>query len=81
VGRKTKMQSMPPTKRIRLTDWLPLTLVDIEALLGIVINIRLHPVSNIAVINIHLHPVSNITDNLSKAWVKNCLSFLMCPKE
>jgi hypothetical protein len=29
---------MPPTKRATITDWLPPTLADIRALLGIIIN-------------------------------------------
>jgi hypothetical protein len=55
-GNKRKMQNMPPTKRARITDWSPPTLADIKALLGVVINIG-------------LHPMSDITDYFSQAWV------------
>jgi hypothetical protein len=44
-GNKRKMQSMPPTKIARITDWSPPTLLDIKAVLGIVINMVLHPMS------------------------------------
>jgi hypothetical protein len=55
-GNKNKMQSVAPTKRARITDWSPPTLGDITALLGVVINVG-------------LHPVSDITDSFSQAWV------------
>jgi hypothetical protein len=32
-----------PTKRARITDWSPPTLADIKALLGVMINMGLHP--------------------------------------
>jgi hypothetical protein len=41
------MQNMPPTKRAKITDWSPPTLADIKALLSVVINMGLHPVSDI----------------------------------
>jgi hypothetical protein len=47
-GNKKKMQSMPPTKRARITDWSSPALA-IKALLGVVINIGLHPVSDITI--------------------------------
>jgi hypothetical protein len=46
-GNKKKMQSMPPTKRARITDWSHPTLDDIKALFGVVINMGLHPMSDI----------------------------------
>jgi hypothetical protein len=55
-GNKNKMQNMPPTKRARITDWSPPTLADIRALLGVVINMG-------------LHPMSDITDYFSQTWV------------
>jgi hypothetical protein len=43
-GNKKKIQSMPP-----ITDWWPPTLADIKALLGVVINMGLHPMSDITI--------------------------------
>jgi hypothetical protein len=56
-GNKKKMPSMPPTKRARITEWLPHTLANIKALLGVVREMS-------------LHPMSAITDYLSEAWMK-----------
>jgi hypothetical protein len=53
---RKKMQSMRPTKRARSQTWLPLTVADIEALLGVVMNMCLQPVSDFA-------------DYFSLAWV------------
>jgi hypothetical protein len=41
------MQSMLPTKRRWITDWLHRTLGDIKALLDVVINMGMHPMSDI----------------------------------
>jgi hypothetical protein len=41
------MQSMLPTKRRGITDWLHRTLGDIKALLDVVINMGVHPMSDI----------------------------------
>jgi hypothetical protein len=62
-NKKKKIQhALPsPTKRTRITDWSPPTLVDIKALLGVVINMS-------------PHPMSDITDRFSQAWV-NKMSF------
>jgi hypothetical protein len=46
-GKKKKMQNMPPTIRARNTDWSPQTLAYIKALLSVVINMGLHPMSDI----------------------------------
>jgi hypothetical protein len=53
---KKEMQNMPPTERARIKDWSPLTLADIEALLGVVINMG-------------LHTMIDLTDYFSQAWV------------
>jgi hypothetical protein len=42
-GNRKKMQSIPSTKRASITDWWLSTTTDIKALLGIVINMGLHP--------------------------------------
>jgi hypothetical protein len=47
-GSKKKMQNMPPTKRARITDWSSQTLADIKALLGIMVNMGLHPISDVS---------------------------------
>jgi hypothetical protein len=54
------MQNLPPTKRDRITDWSPPTLADIKALLGVVIDMG-------------LYPMSDITDCFSQAWVNKIL--------
>jgi hypothetical protein len=54
-GNEKKVHNMPPTKRARIIDWSSPTLADIKALLGVVINMG-------------LHPMSGITD-YSQAWV------------
>jgi hypothetical protein len=51
-----KCTTCPPTKRARITDRSPPTLADIKAMLGVVINMG-------------LHPMSDITDYFSQAWV------------
>jgi hypothetical protein len=44
---RKKMQSMPPIKKARATNWSPPTLAAIKALSGVVMNMGLHTTSDI----------------------------------
>jgi hypothetical protein len=55
-GNKKTIQNTPSTRRAKITEWYPQTPADINTLCGVMLNVG-------------LHPMSDITDYFSQAWM------------